>query len=155
MDGEILGAVFRALNEEGVRYVIFGGIAVNALGVTRATKDVDLFLAPEAANVDAARRALERVFGDPELAELTPEALGEYGLIRYGPPEHDFVIDLTTRIGEAFSFADLDAVNVELSGVTVPVASARTLIRMKRATGRPKDQSDVLLLRERHGIEDV
>jgi hypothetical protein len=35
MDAEILSRVFRALEEEGVRYVVFGGIAVNARGVKR------------------------------------------------------------------------------------------------------------------------
>ena len=41
---------------------------------------------------------LRRVFDDPVLDELTSDTLAEYGLVRYGPPEHDFVIDLTTRI---------------------------------------------------------
>ena len=155
MDPAALTGVFHALNEEGVRYVVFGGIAVIARGVTRATQDLDLFLSPEPANVDAARRALLRLFDDPDLAELTSETLAEYGLVRYGPPEHDFVIDLTTRIGEAFAFADLESTPVELHGVLVPVATPRMLIRMKRDSDREKDRSDVVRLRERHGIEDL
>ena len=153
MDPPTLGAIFRALNEEGVRYVVFGGIAVIARGVTRATQDLDLFLAADAENVLRARRALQRVFADPALDELTSEALVEYGLVRYGPPEHDFVIDLTTRIGEAFAFEDVEATPVELHGVAVPVATAHMLIRMKQASHREKDRSDVLRLRERHGLE--
>lgn len=153
MDAEILGATFRALAEEGVRYVLFGGIAVIARGVLRATQDLDLFLDPAADNVAATRRALQRVFADPALDELTSETLEEYGLVRYGPPEHDFVIDLTTRIGEAFTFADLEASPVELHGATVPVATASTLIRMKRSSSRDKDRSDVVRLRERYGDE--
>ena len=154
MDPAILTAVFRAFNEAGVRYVVFGGIAVIARGVTRATQDLDLFLDPDADNVAAARSALHRVFADPALDELTSDALAEYGLVRYGPPDHDFVIDLTTRIGDAFSFADLESSPVELHGVTVPVATARMLIRMKQASHRERDRSDVLRLRERHGIEE-
>ena len=155
MDAEILGAIFRALREEGVRYVVFGGIAVIARGVTRATQDLDLFVDPEPGNVDALRRALERVFADPALAELDAPTLNDYGLVRYGPPEHDFVIDLTTRIGDAFEFRHLEATPVELHGENVPIASARTLIRMKRESHRERDLSDVVRLRERHGIEDV
>lgn len=154
MDPEILGALFRALAEERVRYVLIGGLAVGALGLSRATRDVDLFLDPEPSNVEAARHALERVFSDPAVGEITPTALDEYGLIRYGPPEHDFVIDLTTRIGEMFHFADLEWQPIELFGVAVPVATARTLIRMKRETVRPQDRADVLRLRERFGIEE-
>jgi hypothetical protein len=155
MDPTILAAVFRALNEEGVRYVVFGGIAVIARGVTRATQDLDLFLDPADGNVDATRRALQRVFADAALDELTPGALRDYGLVRYGPPEHDFVIDLTTRIDEAFSFADLEASEIDLHGVRVPVATARTLVRMKRESERDKDRHDVARLRARHGIEDL
>jgi hypothetical protein len=154
MDTGILAAVFRSLNDEAVRYVVFGGIAVIARGVTRATQDLDLFLDPANNNVDAARRALQRVFADPALDELTGATMDEYGLVRYGPPDHDFVIDLTTRIGEAFAFGDLEATTVELQGVPVPVATPRTLIRMKESSPREKDSSDVVRLRERHGIED-
>lgn len=155
MDPGILTAIFRSLNDEGVRYVVFGGIAVIARGVTRATQDLDLFLDPASHNVDAARRALQRVFEDPALDELTSETMNEYGLVRYGPPDHDFVIDLTTRIGEAFTFADLEAAPIELHGELVPVATPRTLIRMKKTSQRDKDRSDVVRLRERHGIEDL
>jgi hypothetical protein len=155
MDAAILAAIFRSLNAEGVRYVVFGGIAVIARGVTRATQDLDLFLDPAPENVAAARRALATVFADPSLEELTGETMSEYGLVRYGPPDHDFVIDLTSRIGEAFAFGDLEASPVEIHGELVPVATPRTLIRMKRDTSRDKDRSDVVRLRERHGIEDL
>ena len=155
MDVEILSAIFRSLNEESVRYVVFGGIAVIARGVTRTTQDLDLFLDPARDNIDAVRRALQRVFTDPALDELTGETMEEYGLVRYGPPDHDFVIDLTTRIGEVFVYANLEASPVELSGVSVPVASAQTLIRMKQNSQRERDRSDVVRLRERHGSDEV
>jgi len=155
MDAEILTRLFRALAEERVRYVVFGGIAVNVRGVTRTTEDLDLFLDSSPENVEAARRALESVFEDPALAELTPETLEEYGLVRYGPPAHNFVIDLTTRVGEAFTFEDLEHTSVDLHGQPVPVATARMLVRMKRGSTREKDRSDVTRLRERHGIEDL
>ena len=155
MDAEILTAIFRSLNAEGVRYVVFGGIPVIARGVTRATQDLDLFLDPAADNIEAARRALQRVFGDPALDDLTEATMAEYGLVRYGPPNHDFVIDLTTRIGEAFRYDDVEASSIDLHGELVPVATARMLVRMKRESPREKDRSDVVRLRERHGIEDV
>lgn len=155
MNAEILGQVFAALASRSVRYSVFGGIAVNARGVTRTTEALDLFLDPSPSNIDAARRALEDVFQDPDLAELTSEALREYGLIRYGPPSHNFVIDLTTRIGDAFDYSDIKSTPVDLFGQLVPIATTRTLIRTKRDSKREKDRSDVLRLRERHGIEDV
>ena len=148
MSEELLGAILGALERERVRYALFGGIAVGAHGISRATKDLDLFLDPAPANVEAARRALARALADPALDELTPELVAEYGLVRYGLPEHDFAIDLTTRIGEAFRFEDLETERREVAGVSVPVVTARQLIRMKEATGRPQDAADVVRLRD-------
>ena len=155
MDEQVLAQVFRALREEKVRYAVFGGLALAFHGLPRATKDVDLFLAASPENTSAAVRALRRVFPDPALEEITPADLEEYGVVRYGLADYDFVIDLTQRIGEAFRFEDLDIEAVDYLGEPVPVVTPRTLVRMKRATGRPIDQLDVARLRERFEIEDL
>ncbi|MGH8802329.1 MAG: hypothetical protein ACREX6_08560, partial [Casimicrobiaceae bacterium] len=42
--------LFSALERSGVRYVIVGGLALNLHGVERATMDVDLAMALDAAN---------------------------------------------------------------------------------------------------------
>lgn len=39
---ETLEAVFMALNEADVRYLVAGGVAVNAYGYQRMTQDLDL-----------------------------------------------------------------------------------------------------------------
>lgn len=155
MSEEILARLFHAFGEEGVRYALFGGLAVAACGLSRPTKDVGLFLDDDPENVRAAVRALKAVFADPELDEITPEELANYGLVRYGVRDHDFVVDLTQRIGAMFSFRDLETVEIDFLGVKVPVVTPRTLIRIKRETGRPQDQADVARLRERFGIEDL
>jgi hypothetical protein len=155
MDEEIVARVFHALNQEGVRYALFGGLAVSAQGLPRATKDIDLFLDEDPENVRATVRALQAVFADPDLEEITPEELTRYGLVRYGVQGYDFVIDLTQRIGEAFRFEDLEIEKIDYLGETVPVVSARTLIRMKRESQRPQDQLDAARLRERFRIEDL
>jgi predicted nucleotidyltransferase len=36
--------VVKALNEAGVRYIIVGGVAVNAHGFVRMTRDLDMVL---------------------------------------------------------------------------------------------------------------
>ena len=109
----------------------------------------------DAENVRAAVRALKNVFADPELDEITPETLANYGLVRYGVRDYDFVVDLTQRIGEMFSFKDLEVVEIDYLGTKVPVVTPRTLVRMKRDTGRPQDQLDVARLRERFDLEDL
>ena len=155
MSEEILERLFRALGAERVRYALFGGLAVAAQGLPRATKDVDLFLDDDPENVRASVRALQSVFADPDLEEITPEALAEYSLVRYGVRDYDFVIDLTQRIGEMFTFRDLEIVEIDYLGTRVSVASPRTLVRMKRDTGRPQDALDVARLRERYGLDDT
>ena len=55
---------------------------------------------------------------------------------------------------EAFTFDDLEISRIPFEGLTISVASPRTLYRMKKDTVRLKDRADAALLRERFGIED-
>ncbi len=59
-----------------------------------------------------------------------------------------------TRLGEAFTFADLEVERVSFEGLTVSVASARTLYRMTRDTVRLEDRADAALLRERFRLDE-
>ncbi|AMY08921.1 hypothetical protein LuPra_02127 [Luteitalea pratensis] len=75
--------------------------------------------------------------------------------MQYVPPEGTFRIDILTRLGEAFAFEDLEQTRVDVDeALTVTVASARTLYRMKRNTVRLKDRADAALLRERFGLHE-
>lgn len=51
-------SIVSALNQAGVRYLVAGGLAVNAHGFLRYTKDVDLVLDLESGNVKRALSAL-------------------------------------------------------------------------------------------------
>jgi Aminoglycoside-2''-adenylyltransferase len=53
-----LEAVFRALDRANVRYLIAGGVAVNAHGFNRATHDIDLVVQLDPSNVISAMQAL-------------------------------------------------------------------------------------------------
>jgi hypothetical protein len=71
-----LEAIVRTLNEGGVRYLIAGGLAVNAHGYARLTQDVDLVIALDAANVV---RAFERLakLGYRPLVPITAEQFAD------------------------------------------------------------------------------
>jgi hypothetical protein len=143
----------QALEKEKVDYVLVGGVALNVHGIARATQDVDIFVRPEPENVNRLKRALRSVWNDPEIDEVRYEEMkGEYAAIRYGPPNEDFVIDLMTRLGEAFGFEDLAADTVLWSGVNVRVATPETLYKMKKDTLRLVDRADAAELRERFGL---
>ena len=152
MTGEALLPLFHALDEHGVEYVVVGALAINLLGLPRATVDADLFVRPTEENVERLRRAMRAVWDDPELETLSADELaGEYAVVRYGLPEGSEVqyVDLIGHLGEAFHFKDLRTQVVEVAGVPIRVATPATLIQMKRDTLRPQDQVDAARLRER------
>ena len=155
MDLEITRKVLAAMEREGVRYVVFGAVAINLLGLARATEDLDLFIAPEPENIERLKRALWSVFEDPSIEEISADDLiGDYPAVQYNPPGGTLHLDILTRLGEAFSFQDLEAIRVELDGQLVSVATPRTLYRMKKGTIRPKDWGDAEALRRRFHLED-
>lgn len=87
MDFQSAKRVLAALEREGVRYAVFGAGALNLLGLPRFTKDLDLFIAPEAGNVDRLKKALRSVFDDAHIEEITADdLLGDYPAVQYVPP---------------------------------------------------------------------
>lgn len=147
--------VLRALSAGGVRYVLVGGVAVNLHGLGRATQDLDLFLPSDPANIERLKAALMKVFSDPTIAEISADDLaGAYPTVRYVPPDESFVIDLLARLGDAFRFEDLEAMDMEVEGVQVRVATPRTLYRMKKNTLRAVDRMDAEALRRKFNLGD-
>ena len=73
MEVRSIETIVRALNDAQVQYLIVGGLAVNAHGFVRFTRDVDLVLGLEPANAERGLNALlqagwqlaipERAFG--------------------------------------------------------------------------------------------
>jgi hypothetical protein len=155
MQLEDIVRIVRALEDEGVHYAVFGAMALAAHGLDRATRDLDLFIEPSEDNIARLRRALHVAFDDPAIEEITAEDLaGEYPAIQYGPPEVAFTIDLVSRLGEAFTFDELEVESVDVQGTMMRVVSPRTLYDMKRDTVRPRDRDDAERLRRHFGFED-
>lgn len=149
MDRDTVLRLFEALAEEGVDYVLIGGVAVNLHGIVRATEDVDLFLRPDPDNVARLRRALRRVVDDPDVEDITAEDLaGPYPVVRYVSPDARLVVDLIAALGERVAFADLESMPREVRGVPIRVATPETLYRLKRGTVRPIDAQDAERLRQ-------
>jgi len=145
----------QALEREKVEYVLVGAVALSVQGIVRATQAIDIFVRPEPDNVERLKRALRAVWDDPEIDGIQfADLAGEYPAIRYGPPDGDLVIDLMTRLGEAYQFEDLKAETIPWEGVHVRVATPETLYRMKKGTIRPQDQADAANLRLRFNIQE-
>ena len=155
MDAEKDLEILRALEREGAAYVVFGGVALNLLGLARATMDLDLFIDPSPGNVERVKAALRSVFSDPHIEEISSGDLaGDYPAIAYVPPGGDLSIDLVARLGEAFRFEDLEWMMIDWEGVQVRVVTPRMLYRMKKDTVRPQDRADAERLRHHFGIKE-
>jgi hypothetical protein len=147
--------VLEAFEREGVRYAVFGAVALGIHGLARSTEDLDVFLEPTAENVERLKIALKAVFHDECIDEISAlDLLGDYPAVQYVPPEGAFHLDILTRLGEAFRWSDLEVLRAAFEGLTVSVVSPRTLYRMKRDTVRAKDRADAEVLRRRFGLED-
>ena len=145
--------VLRALNDEGVEYVVVGAVALNLHGLPRATEDIDVFIRASEQNVARVRSALHRLWDDAHIDEISADDLsGEYPVVRYGPPNEDFMIDLLSRLGEAFGFDDLVSEVISVGDVPVRLATPATMYAMKRDTARAQDRADAQALKDRFDL---
>lgn len=154
MEFERFLELVRALEREGVAYVLVGGLAVNLHGVVRATEDADFFVAPDEENIERLKAALRSVWDDPEIGEIRASDFEAYPTLRYGPPDGSFVVDLLTRLGSAFRYEDIESEGVDVEGVRIRVATPEMLVRMKGNTTRPVDKADAEALRRHHRLEE-
>ena len=154
MDFDVLKRVLAALESHGVTYAIFGAVALNLHGLARTTEDLDIFIAPEGANIDRFKQALRSVFDDPETDNITErDLLGDYPAVQYNPPVESFYMDILTRLGTAFTFDDLETERVPYQDLTVTVITPKMLYKMKKDTVRLKDRADADLVRRRFNLE--
>ena len=155
MNYEAVREVMTALEREKVQYVVFGAVAINLLGLARATEDLDIFVAPDRENIERLKSALRSVFDDPSIEEIKAEdLLGEYPAVQYVPPDGTFYIDILTRLGEAFRYEDVISQRLDFGGLSVNVATPDMLYRMKKDTVRPKAWGDAEALRRHFKLGD-
>lgn len=153
-------AIFQALNESGIRYIVVGGVAVNLHGYSRFTGDLDLLLALEAENLDRMGILMEekgfiqrlpvdvRLLSDREQVQkwLVEKGLTAYTFIHSRLPQ--LAIDILA--GESLKFPEYEGRKVTISswGAPIPVIAIDDLIGMKRGANRKKDLEDIAALLE-------
>jgi hypothetical protein len=137
------------LNEHQAKYLVVGAYALSIHAQPRATKDLDIWIKPDAENAKAVFTALAK-FGAP-LEGLTPGDFAEPGpFFRMG---HAPVgIDLLTKIdGVDFDIAwekRVQEIIDTASGLKINFISRDDFIATKTASGRPQDVADVAAVRE-------
>lgn len=142
----------RTLVSHRVRFVIIGAFAGRLLGSPTVTRDLDICYDRNPDNLEALAQALRQL----------------NARLRGAPPDVPFKLDARTlAAGDHFTFTtdagSLDVLGtpagvagygelaraaeaLDLDGVRVLVSSIDDLIRMKRASGRPKDLVEVEIL---------
>ena len=153
-------ALFSALDEAGVRYLVVGDLAVVAHGYVRYTADIDLVLDMRPQNLAKALGALQDLgyrprvpadmmdFADPKTREswIQEKGMQVFGLA--SDRHRETAVDVFVK--EPFDFADEyeQAPRKEISpGLIAPVVCMETLMRMKEAAGRGIDLIDNAQLR--------
>ena len=126
--------------------MVVGAYAVAFHARPRATGDIDLWVEPtpdNAAKVIAALSAFGAPIADLSAAELASD--GNVYQIGVAPRRINILTSLT---GLEFSTAWRDHVSGKLGDVECPIIGRESLIRNKRALGRPRDRADLELLGE-------
>ena len=153
-------AIVRSLNAAGVRYLIAGGLAVNAHGYLRFTKDADLVIQLIPDNIEKTFTALGTLGYRPSVpvtAEQFADDVTRAGWIRdkgmqvlqlWCDAHRETPIDIFVHEPFPFNEEFANALVKPLYGsIDVRFVSIPTLIRMKEAAGREQDRIDVEHLR--------
>ncbi|MDP2400164.1 MAG: hypothetical protein Q8M53_17620 [Burkholderiales bacterium] len=155
-------ALIKALDTGGVRYLIAGGLAVNAYGYLRFTRDVDVVIQMLPDNIGRAFSALNRIGYSP-VVPVTAEQFADASqrerricdkgmkVLQFWSDAHrETPVDMF--VIEPFDFEQEYGVSLDkpLGDIHVRFVSIPTLIRMKETAGRPQDKLDIEELRLLH-----
>jgi hypothetical protein len=129
--------------------VLVGGLAVNAWGYLRATRDIDLVPDPSSENLGRLDALLVELGGRVEVGERLLESAAIKTFLRTGDRTLVLTdlgrIDILQGLPQVPGFAALDerASEVDIEGLVVKVCSLEDLLAMKRASDRPRDRDDL------------
>ncbi|MDH4161361.1 MAG: nucleotidyltransferase [Nitrospirota bacterium] len=151
--------IFKRFNEEGVRYLVVGGLAMNLLGVPRVTYDIDILIDMTDENIEVLMRLMKEWgfkpklpvkvmdFADREKRKdwIETKHMKAFNLVnaKWALSEIDIIIDAPVAYPEARKHAK----KISVQGISIPVISIDDLIKMKTTAGREMDKADIQYLR--------
>jgi hypothetical protein len=161
MEVHSIETIVKALNDAGVQYLIVGGVAVNAHGYERFTKDLDLVIGLERENIIRGLRTLMAI-GYNLRIPVTPEQFAEPALREQWRREKNMVVlqlwsdahrrtPIDVFVYEPFDFArEMARAQREpvFGSEVAPIVSDETLLDLKKSAGRGQDLLDIEKLRK-------
>ncbi|MGB7684653.1 MAG: nucleotidyl transferase AbiEii/AbiGii toxin family protein [Solirubrobacterales bacterium] len=142
--------LLRRLAEADVEFVVVGGLALNAWGIVRGTKDVDVVIATDPENI---KRVAEVAVGAGGRVHQGEALLGTPFSIAAALAGGEQVaietdlgrLDVVQGLDGVPDFEDLRsrATEAEILGSKVWVCSREDLRAMKKAAGRTRDLADI------------
>jgi hypothetical protein len=161
MEVRSIEAIVKALNAAKVKYLIVGGLAVNAHGYERFTNDVDLVIGLERENIIRGLHALLDIgynlkipvtpeqFADPKLREVWRREKNMVVLQLWSDAHRRTPVDIF--VYEPFDFAReyRRAKRAKIMGSEqATILAYKSLLAMKKAAGRGQDLLDIEKLRK-------
>lgn len=135
----------RHLNENKVKYIVIGGMAIIQHGFVRATEDIDLLIEASIENEEKIKKALSYL-PDNAVNDISPGDINKYSVVRVAD---EIIIDLMKAACSIdYEAASESIIEVDLEGVKIPFASMELLWKMKQ-TLREKDLIDKTFLAEK------
>jgi len=132
---------FELLNSARVEYLLVGGYAVSLHGYPRSTGDIDIWVRPVVTNAARLVSVLEE-FGFSRGSIQPEQFLHPDRVVQFGVPP--LRIDLLTSVsGLEFDESYRRRETRRIEQIDVPLISREDLLRNKKASGRPKDLSDL------------
>jgi len=140
--------LLRHLAEEGVDFLVIGGVAVELHGYARFTKDLDIVYATNAANLERLGKVLvelgARLRGFEDLP-FVPDmhTLRRTQMLTLDTPLGGLDLLVDPKGSARYDEMRKRAMTVELDNMEIRVVALEDLLAMKRAARRPQDVADV------------
>lgn len=151
-----LETIFNTLNQANVKYLVAGGIAVNAHGYQRLTTDLDLVIQLNKTNIKKALDSFKQLsyapivpvdiddFSDTEKRKDWQENKNMQVFSLQSMQHPETTIDIFVTEPFDFELEYNTSINAELTPeINFQIVSISTLMEMKRIAGRAKDLDDI------------
>ena len=151
--------ILQEFQKQKVRYVIVGGIAINLHGFLRSTADMDIL-------VDMTDKNLKKIVGILKKKGYHVKQPVDPMGIANEKIRHDWIhgknmkafnfykeneykeVDIIIESPVSYQEAKVNALQLKIGSMKIPVISIDDLIKMKSKTGRDVDQRDIEQLKK-------